>query len=394
MPCGCGKARRAERPGRVASCRRPPRPANGWVRRQEAWSFFFSPFGDWYALLGATNRTTTTFSIPAIGPLPTRSSPRGGRASRPDAGGYTAAVTERAPGDGWLPASPARRAVLFVNPRSGHGAASATRLAEDAAGRGIDVVMMTPELELRGAVEDAVGRGADALGVAGGDGSLAPIAHAAAAHDLPFVCIPSGTRNHFAADVGVDRSDVLGALDAFTTGVERRIDIGDVNGRPFLNNVSLGVYADAVHSPEYRTAKARSFVTAAALELFRATDRTRELSLVDEHGRRYENPAIVLVSNNEYALPRGSGSRPSLDGGVLGVVVLHLEGPARFLTATGWRTQALTIDASPPVHAGIDGEPALLSPPIGFASRPSAVRIRIAERHATRPPKLLQGPRA
>ena len=78
---------------------------------------------------------------------------------------------------------------------------------------------------------EAVANGADALGVAGGDGSLAVVAAAALAHGIPFVCIPAGTRNHFALDVGVDRRDVVGALDAFTDGVERRIDVARVNGR-------------------------------------------------------------------------------------------------------------------------------------------------------------------
>jgi diacylglycerol kinase family enzyme len=96
--------------------------------------------------------------------------------------------------------------------------------------------------------------------MAGGDGSLAVVATAALTHGLPFVCIPAGTRNHFALDLGVDRRDVVGALGAFADGVERRIDVGMVNGRLFLNNVSLGVYADAVRHPAYRDAKLRTLL--------------------------------------------------------------------------------------------------------------------------------------
>ena len=87
--------------------------------------------------------------------------------------------------------------------------------------------------------------GADTLGMAGGDGSLAVVATAAATHGIPFVCVPAGTRNHFALDVGVDRHDLVGALDAFTGGIERQIDTAEVNGRLFLNNVSLGLYGEA-----------------------------------------------------------------------------------------------------------------------------------------------------
>ena len=106
-------------------------------------------------------------------------------------------------------------------------------------------------------------RGAVALGAAGGDGSLAVVAAAALAHDLPFVCVPAGTRNHFALDVGVDRGDLVGSLEAFIGGVERRIDVAEVNGRLFLNNVSLGIYGDAVQQQSYRDAKAHAAQMAA-----------------------------------------------------------------------------------------------------------------------------------
>jgi diacylglycerol kinase family enzyme len=142
--------------------------------------------------------------------------------------------------------------VLFVNPASGGGRARRAGVAELARGRGIEVIVLNPDHNLAALVRDAVARGADALGVAGGDGSLAIVAAAAGANGLPFVCIPAGTRNHFALDLGVDRHDLVGALDAFTDGVERRIDVAEVNGRVFVNNVSLGIYGDAVRQPGYR----------------------------------------------------------------------------------------------------------------------------------------------
>ena len=85
--------------------------------------------------------------------------------------------------------------------------------------------------------------------MAGGDGSLALVAKAAFERDLPFVCVPFGTRNHFARDLGLDRDDPIAALAAFG-GEERRIDLAWVNDRPFLNNVSLGMYARLVHHRE------------------------------------------------------------------------------------------------------------------------------------------------
>ena len=147
---------------------------------------------------------------------------------------------------GWRPVDPPRRPVLFVNPRSGGGKAARADLAERARERGVEAVILDPEQDLAALARDAAAGGADALGVAGGDGSLAVVAAVAAAHGIAFACVPAGTRNHFALDVGVDRRDLTGALDAFTDGVERRIDVAEVNGRMFLNNVSLGIYGEAV----------------------------------------------------------------------------------------------------------------------------------------------------
>ena len=161
------------------------------------------------------------------------------------------------------------------------------------------------------------------LGVAGGDGSLAVVAAAAVAHGLPFVCVPAGTRNHFALDLGIDRGDLIGSLDAFTNGIDRRIDVAEVNGRLFLNNVSLGIYGEAVRRPTYREAKARTLL-ATAVEVLGPSAAAADLELADDHGDPRHNPSIVLVSNNPYALdpPDAPGTRPRLDSGRLGVVVL------------------------------------------------------------------------
>ncbi len=139
---------------------------------------------------------------------------------------------------GWRPADPPRRPVLFINPRSGDGKAERAGVAEQARAKGIEAIILASGQDLAVPAHQAVAAGADALGMAGGDGSLAVVAAAAAAHGIPFVCVPAGTHNHFALDVGVDRHDLAGALDALTGGVERQIDTAEVNGRLFLNNVS------------------------------------------------------------------------------------------------------------------------------------------------------------
>ena len=150
--------------------------------------------------------------------------------------------------------------VLFYNPLSRGGKAERYALAEAARSRGIEPIELRRGDDLEQLVRDAVRQGADALAMAGGDGSQAIVAMVAAELDLPYACIPAGTRNHFALDLGVDRNDVVGALDAFVNGGERRVDLAEINGRVFVNNVSLGLYAEAVQRPGYRAAKLRTLL--------------------------------------------------------------------------------------------------------------------------------------
>ncbi len=153
-----------------------------------------------------------------------------------------------------------RHPVLFYNPKSGGGKAEKFHLADEARARGIEPIELRLGTDLEQLVRGAVVDGADALAMAGGDGSQAVVAMVAAEQDLPYACIPAGTRNHFALDLGVDRDDVIGALDAFVGGRERRVDLAEVNGRVFVNNVSLGLYAEAVQREGYREAKLRTIL--------------------------------------------------------------------------------------------------------------------------------------
>jgi diacylglycerol kinase family enzyme len=295
---------------------------------------------------------------------------------------------------GSQPADPPRRPVLFVNPRSGGGKATRAAVAEHARERGIEAVLLGPGQTLESLAREAAASGADALGMAGGDGSLAVVAAAAAAHGLPFVCVPAGTRNHFAIDLGVDPHDVLGALDAFTGGIERWIDVAEVNGRMFLNNVSLGIYGEAVRNPAYRDAKTRTLLETAEKVLGPSAE-VPPLRLVDDVGREHQHLALVLVSNNPYTLdrPLTVGGRSALDSGRLGIIVLDAPGavphpPGTALQPPGraWSAPRLEVSAKPPVHAGIDGEAVDLSPPLRFTSRPRALRVRISPRPQGMPP--------
>jgi diacylglycerol kinase family enzyme len=277
---------------------------------------------------------------------------------------------------------PPRQPVVFINPASGGGKAAGVGLEEQARERGIEAVVLEPDRDLSALVSTAVADGADALGMAGGDGSLAVVATAACARGLPFVCIPVGTRNHFALDLGIARHDPVGALDAFTDGLERRIDIAEVNGRQFLNNVSLGVYGDAVRRRGYRSAKLRTLLETAA-EVLGPSATAPPLSVTDDRGHEHAHPAVVLVSNNAYALdqPLAPGTRPRLDGGRLGVVVVDRPGERRRPPGRAWTAPSVELVVSTPVHAGVDGEAVTLDPPLRFAIRAAALRVRISSRH-------------
>jgi diacylglycerol kinase family enzyme len=281
----------------------------------------------------------------------------------------------------WQRVDAPQRPVLIINPRSGDGRAARARLAERARERGIEPLVLGPGDDLAALVADALDRGADTLGMAGGDGSLAPVAAAAAERDVPFVCVPAGTRNHFAMDVGIARHDLLGALNAFTEGRERRIDMADVNGRPFLNNVSVGVYGEAAGRPGYRDAKVRTIVDTLR-EVLSSTVPAPEVVVTDDLGRAHASPLVVLMSNNAYALeqPLTQGSRPRLDAGELGIVVLDRP-DAKRPPVTTWRARSLAIAAGAPVAAGLDGEAVTLLPPLHCTTRPAALRVRIARHH-------------
>ncbi|HEX8752096.1 MAG TPA: diacylglycerol kinase family protein [Solirubrobacterales bacterium] len=282
-------------------------------------------------------------------------------------------------------AAPPSHPVLFVNPRSGDGTAARVGLVEAARSRGLEIVVLEPGDDLERLVRAAVERGADALAMAGGDGSQAVVAAIAAEHDLPYACIPAGTRNHFALDLGVDRDDVIGALDAFRSGGERYVDLGEVNGRVFVNNVSLGVYAEAVSQDRYRAAKLRTLLDTMS-EALGPEGEACELRWTDEDGYPCRSTALILISNNPYRLgpTLGSGTRPRLDTGLLGIVDFHPPTPDGDERAPRWRelrAPELEIEADEPIPLGIDGESVTLEPPLRFRIRPRALRVRIAHDH-------------
>ena len=274
---------------------------------------------------------------------------------------------------------PARHPVLIVNPRSGDGSAERAGVADEARRRGIEVVELEQGDDLGAIARRATRNGADALGMAGGDGSLALVAGVAMEAHIPFVCVPSGTRNHFALDLGLDRNDPIGALDAFGEAVQRRIDVASVNGRRFLNNVSIGAYGEVVSSEDYRDNKI-GVALQTLPDLIGPDAEPMDLRFTDGQGTDHQSAVVIHVSNNSYDLgPHlGFGSRPSLIDGELGIVAVVKDSDLVPPRVIPWQQRSFTVASDEPIASGIDGEFVELDPPVRFEVSPLALRVRMS----------------
>ena len=281
------------------------------------------------------------------------------------------------------------RPVLFYNPKSGGGKAERFRLADEARARDIEPIELELGTDLEQLVRAAVAEGADGLAMAGGDGSQAIVAEVASELGLPYACIPAGTRNHFALDLGVDRDDVVGALDAFVDGGEHVVDLAEVNGRVFVNNVSLGLYAEAVQRKGYREAKLKTILDTMPDTLgpegqgldLRWTRARRQRTLVRRGDPRLQQslPARHRGGRGDQAADRRracSGSRSSRRRRAGGGSGHGLQRPWR-----EWSAPEFTVEADGPIPAGIDGEALVLESPLRFRIRPGVLRARIATAH-------------
>lgn len=281
------------------------------------------------------------------------------------------------------------RPVLVLNPRSGSMLAVRDQLLDAAARYGVEVREAATPSELVALAREAVADRADVLGVAGGDGSLAAVATVAIDAGLPFVCVPAGTRNHFARDLGLDRADPVAAIEAFVAGPERRVDVATAGGRLFLNNASIGIYAALVHEPSYR--EDRLGAVEPVLESVLERDALPvAASFRDGSGTLWDQVLVLFVSNNAYPLS-DLGGRPRLDAGLLEVSALRRTEGQELGRAVeslftggnragdGWaRWTATRIEVDSPagrLQVGIDGEPVQLETPIAFEIHAGVLRV-------------------
>ncbi|MGI9577440.1 MAG: diacylglycerol/lipid kinase family protein [Microthrixaceae bacterium] len=293
---------------------------------------------------------------------------------------------------------PPQRPVLICNPRSGGGKVGKFDLVPRAEAMGVRTVVLEPGDDLLVLAREAVADGCDCVGMAGGDGSQALVASVAVEAGLPYVCISAGTRNHFALDLGLDRDDPAATLQAFSTGLTRRIDYATVEAggveRLFVNNVSLGVYATIVQEDSYRDAKA-STAFEMLPDMLGNNVEPFDLGFRVPDGAAVDGAFLVMVSNNPYVFRANSdlGRRYSLESGELGVFALDSTTAAEAaglmaLSALGaqrsspnWHEFTATsfeIDShSGTAFAGVDGEALELATPMTFRIHPGGLTVMV-----------------
>ena len=270
---------------------------------------------------------------------------------------------------------------LIVNRWSGDGKAERYGLEAAARDAGIRVIMLERGDDITQLASDAVDAGADAIGAAGGDGSLGLVAGIAIERDVPFFCVPVGTRNHFALDLGLDRDNPLTALEAIRNGEEVLVDYGLAGEQPFLNNVSFGIYAEAVHRDEYRENKEQTIVEVIR-EVGAGEDSGTAIRFTTPEGAQAERTAMTMVSNNPYVFsgPPDHGRRLRLDSGMLGISTAAEGTSADGRTGARvrhWQADRLLLESDDPILAGLDGEALTFDSPLELVIRPRGLRVLV-----------------
>ncbi len=299
------------------------------------------------------------------------------------------------------------RAYILLNSRSGAlqrlgGEAGADRIAAACQANGIDAtIAVVPGRsiadEAQRAIEEAMRSGFDMVIVGGGDGSLGAAATALAGCDLPLGILPLGTFNHFARDLDIPL-DLEAAIAMIGRGHVKSVDVGEVNGRVFVNNSSLGVYPHLVAERDRVHRRGLARWGAAALAFGRVLWRLPRPKLhVRAPGWEVERRTPCLfIGNNLYELdPFAVARRPSLDDGALWVYIANghsrlallrlavraligrLE-PARDFTLT--RLETLEVSSRRHrLRVSRDGESLIMETPLRYRVRPRALRVIVPE---------------
>lgn len=230
----------------------------------------------------------------------------------------------------------------------------------------------------------------------GGDGTINAVAAKVLESSKTFAVLPLGTLNHFSKDLGVPQ-DLAGAVALIKNGRKTEVDVGEVNGRIFLNNSSIGLYPRIVRQREHqqqRLGRGKWYAAfVAALKVFRRDPFFRvEFEIDGKHFSR--KTPFVFVGNNEYTMDLYHiGSRPSLTDGMLSVYFLRRGGRwgvivmlvrTMFGRIRQWKdfetilTKEITINVRKnTVMVALDGEVVTMDTPLHFRTRPRALTVLV-----------------
>jgi diacylglycerol kinase family enzyme len=290
-----------------------------------------------------------------------------------------------------------RRIVVLLNPRAGKQSAASTEpLSEALRAVGCDAdIRLAEGSSIARAAADAVKEGANVIVAAGGDGTVSAAASAIAGTGAALGVIPLGTLNHFAKDLGLPL-DFAKAAQVIAAGRDVDVDVGEVNGRPFINNASVGMYASLVSQRTQMEEIGRGKWIAhgvAAVRVWRRYQRLR-VTLDVDGARRTARTPFVFVGNNEYQLSGFElGGRKVLAEGRLHVCMapgMSRRGVARLIIAAvfgdvcrldgfeSFPAEAVALDAgSARLQVSVDGEVVTLENPLTFRIKPHALRVMV-----------------
>jgi len=296
--------------------------------------------------------------------------------------------------------------VVIVNGGAGCGYdadwAAALRVKFRARGLEPEIALAASGEEMAARAKRAVAEGATLVVAGGGDGTVNAVAAALVGSGAALGVLPLGTLNHFARDAGIP-SALDDAIATLAHGVRARVDVGEVNGRIFLNNSSLGIYPDIVRDREKQQrrlgrGKWPAFAWAALTALRRYPFLSVRLSLNGEqHARR---TPFVFIGNNAYGMQGWNiGERARLDGGSLSLYVaqrpgrlalLRLAFHALFGQIAGQRDFDVLSAGEMEIETrhkrlrvALDGEVTVMATPLRYRIRAGALTVlRPVVRHA------------
>ena len=260
-----------------------------------------------------------------------------------------------------------------------------------------DVILhfVTDGREVVKLAREAMQNGATLIVAAGGDGTINAVASVLVGTETILGVLPVGTLNHFGRDLGIPE-EMDEAIKNLKEGSELAIDVGDVNGRIFLNNLGLGLYPEIVRRREERQTRGESKWIAAALASIRSLRDYHRLALQITAGGKElsRKTSIVFLGNNEYTIEGPNiGTRTRLDAGIM---CLYLTGETSALKLIGLSVSALLgiLPLNPnyekiltgdlwirsrhrTLNVTLDGEVIQVEPPLHCRVHPKALRVRV-----------------